>query len=85
MGIQDTRARAARVVRFLLDFARAYRKARQWHCEALRSAIVATRFALTGDSGHFRAHGGWGCSRIYSSRARDRWWAVMDSNHRPAD
>ena len=70
MHTHDTRARPLRAARFFRDFARAYRKARQWHCETLRSAIVAARFALTGDSGHFRAHDGWGCSRIYRSPPR---------------
>jgi hypothetical protein len=47
------------------DFSKAYRKAREWHCSQSISLIVATRFALLGDSGRFQSHGGWRVSRIY--------------------
>ena len=49
-------------------FRKAYRKARDWHCSRGRAAVVALRFALTGDSGRFRSHGGWMVSRIYRPR-----------------
>ncbi|MEN5102301.1 hypothetical protein ABE571_17815 [Stenotrophomonas sp. TWI273] len=49
-------------------FRKAYRKARDWHCSRGRAAVVALRFALTGDSGRFRSHGGWMVSRIYKPR-----------------
>ncbi len=49
-------------------FRKAYGKARDWHCSRGRAAVVALRFALTGDSGRFRSHGGWMVSRIYKPR-----------------
>ncbi|MEK0266533.1 hypothetical protein [Stenotrophomonas sp. TWI819] len=52
----------------LRAFSKAYRKARDWHCSPGRAWIVALRFALTGDSGRFRSHGGWMVSRIYKPR-----------------
>jgi len=52
----------------LRAFLKAYRKARDWHCSRGRALIVALRFALTGDSGRFRSHGGWMVSRIYTPR-----------------
>lgn len=49
-------------------FRKAYRNARDWHCSRGRAAVIAVRFALTGDSGRFRSHGGWMVSRIYTPR-----------------
>ena len=49
-------------------FRKAYGKARDWHCSRGRATVVALRFALTGDSGRFRSHGGWMVSRIYKPR-----------------
>ncbi|ROP79521.1 hypothetical protein EDF74_0571 [Stenotrophomonas rhizophila] len=57
-----------RAVTALRAFSKAYRKARDWHCSPGRAWIVALRFALTGDSGRFRSHGGWMVSRIYTPR-----------------
>ncbi|WP_305805531.1 hypothetical protein [Stenotrophomonas sp. YIM B06876] len=53
------------VARRLHDFRKAYGKARGWLCPPPRSFLVALRFALFGDSGRFRTHGGWRVSRIY--------------------
>lgn len=49
-------------------FRKAYGKARDWHCSRACATVVALRFALTGDSGRFRSHGGWMVSRIYKPR-----------------
>lgn len=46
------------------DFAKAYGKARDWHCSRPRALLVGVRFALWGDSGRFTSHGGWRISRI---------------------
>lgn len=46
------------------DFLKAYRKARSWGHPVLPSAYRACRYALTGDSGRFRTHGGWRWTRI---------------------
>ncbi|WP_159094752.1 hypothetical protein [Stenotrophomonas sp. ESTM1D_MKCIP4_1] len=48
-------------------FAKAYSKAREWHCSRLRSSVVGLRFAVWGDSGRFTSHGGWRVSRISRS------------------
>ncbi len=45
-------------------FARAYGKAREWHCSRLRASLVGVRFAVWGDSGRFTSHRGWRISRI---------------------
>ncbi len=62
-GLDTTQARGQ-----FRAFRKAYRKARDWHCSRGRAAVVAVRFALTGDSGRFRSHGGWMVSRIYRPR-----------------
>lgn len=46
------------------DFLKAYRKARSWDCGVIYAAYRALRFALQGDSGRFRTHGGMRVSRI---------------------
>ena len=48
----------------LHDYIKAYRKARSWDCSLLRASYRALRYAVTGDSGHFKTHGGWRVSRI---------------------
>ncbi|AWH36114.1 MULTISPECIES: hypothetical protein [Stenotrophomonas] len=48
-------------------FAKAYGKAREWHCSRLRASVVGLRFAVWGDSGRFTSHGGWRVSRISRS------------------
>ncbi|HBS56194.1 MAG TPA: hypothetical protein DEA38_10730 [Stenotrophomonas sp.] len=48
-------------------FAKAYGKAREWHCSRLRASLVGVRFAVWGDSGRFTSHGGWRISRISRS------------------
>lgn len=50
-------------------FAKAYGKAREWHCSRLRASLVGVRFAVWGDSGRFTSHGGWRISRI----SRNDW------------
>lgn len=50
-------------------FAKAYGKAREWHCSRLRASLVGVRFAVWGDSGRFTSHGGWRMSRI----SRNDW------------
>lgn len=49
------------------DFGKAYRKAREWQCSLLRSFLIASRYAIFGDSGRFQTHHGWRISRIYKS------------------
>lgn len=46
-----------------------YAKFRDWHVGAGKSAILAARYALTGDSGRFTSHGGW---RVSHLRIADR-------------
>ncbi len=70
MDTTDTGPRDTRGASRFRDFLRAYRKARQWRCSWVPATIVATRFALTGDTGLFTSWDGWGCSRIYRSPRR---------------
>lgn len=59
------RRRRSLPVRFLRDLRKAYGKARSWDCAPLPSFVAGLRFALFGESGRFRSHGGWRVSRIY--------------------
>lgn len=59
------RAHGGGLAQRVRDFRKAYGKARGWHCPPPRSFLVALRFAMCGDSGRFRTHGGWRVSRIY--------------------
>jgi hypothetical protein len=46
------------------DFRKAIGKARAWQCAWPIAVWVGMRYALTGNSGRFRSHGGWRVSRI---------------------
>ena len=46
------------------DFRKAAGKARSWECPWPVAMWVGMRYALTGNSGRFRSHGGWRVSRI---------------------
>ncbi len=48
----------------LKRFRHAYDKVRSWHVPPLHAAIRAFRYALTGDTGPIRTHGGWCKSRM---------------------
>lgn len=48
----------------LSDFRKATDKARSWDCAWPVAVWVGMRYALTGNSGRFRSHGGWRVSRI---------------------
>src|SRR6185312_14692084 len=58
-------ARGARVSNGRMhDFRKAIGKARAWQCAWPIAVWVGMRYALTGNSGRFRSHGGWRVSRI---------------------
>jgi len=42
----------------------AYDKIRAWHVGKGKAALLAVRYAVTGDSGRFRSHGGWRVSHL---------------------
>ena len=42
----------------------AYEKIRAWHVGKGKAALLAVRYAVTGDSGRFRSHGGWRVSHL---------------------
>jgi len=42
----------------------AYDKIRAWHVSKGKAALLAVRYAVTGDSGRFRSHGGWRVSHL---------------------
>lgn len=46
------------------DFRKAYHKVRSWEHPVVPSLYRAVRYALLGDTGLFRTHGGWRISRI---------------------
>lgn len=45
-------------------FQYAFRKARGWQASLVAAAWAALRYAISGDTGYFRSHGGWRRSRI---------------------
>lgn len=51
-------------MRFVRHCRYAYPKIRSWHVSAALAAWLAIRFALLGDTGRFRSHGGWRVSRL---------------------
>ena len=53
------------------DFRYAYEKLRRWHVGTLAAICPAIRYALTGDTGKVRSHGGWLKSRLRVPRQRD--------------
>ena len=55
----------------LTDVVYAYRKLRSWHVAFPVACVRALRYALTGDSGRVRSHGGWRRSRLRSAHRYD--------------
>ena len=49
-------------------FQHAYGKVRSWHVSPLHAFVRAFRYALTGDTGRIRTHGGWSISRMRLKR-----------------
>ncbi|MBJ7517161.1 MAG: hypothetical protein JHC82_13410 [Stenotrophomonas sp.] len=52
-------------------FRYAYGKLRRWHVGRLAAIFPAIRYAVTGDTGKVRSHGGWYKSRLRGARHRD--------------
>jgi len=52
-------------------FSYAYQKITAWHVGGARAWWLAARYALTGDTGRFRSHGGWYKSRLYRDDESD--------------
>ncbi|MEN5425435.1 hypothetical protein ABE522_03535 [Stenotrophomonas pennii] len=53
------------------EFRYAYGKLRRWHVGTLAAICPAIRYALTGDTGSVRSHGGWMKSRLRSASQRE--------------
>ncbi|MDR6094756.1 hypothetical protein QE373_002053 [Stenotrophomonas sp. SORGH_AS321] len=49
----------------------AYAKLRHWHVGMMSALCPAIRYALTGDTGKVRSHGGWRKSRLRIPGLRD--------------
>lgn len=49
----------------------AYEKIRAWHVGKGKAALLAMRYAVTGDSGRFRSHGGWRVSHLRIANPAD--------------
>jgi len=45
-------------------FQHAYGKVRSWHVSPVHAFLRACNYALTGDTGRIRTHGGWCISRM---------------------
>jgi hypothetical protein len=65
-----SRGRGVRSVTFA-RYTYAYRKIRSWHVDVLRSAWLALRYWLSGDTGRFSSHGGWRVSRLHRKDEED--------------